>query len=318
LPQSETYAFDIVERDVDYRDQMGMTAANSADLARSITKQGSKQALYTARLVVDRDLVDDFLRAYAYFRWMDDVIDITSASDEERLGFIDRQKELIDLLYRDEEPDGLTQEEEMLRDLIRNDRFAESGLQSFIDNMFAIIEFDAHRKGRFISGDELDWYTGRLSRSVTDGLQYFVGNGYPYPQTDDRLLAAEAAHITHLLRDMAEDTAEGFINIPKEFLDRHGIDPHDVTSEPYRNWVKGRVDLSREYFERGKEYLDTLGVLRCKIAGYWYCARFEGVLDTIERDGYILRPDYSERRNVSTWLDMAWLGLTVPVHHLRR
>ena len=30
--------------------------------------------------MVDRDLVDDFLRAYAYFRWMDDVIDVTSKS----------------------------------------------------------------------------------------------------------------------------------------------------------------------------------------------------------------------------------------------
>ena len=295
-----------------------MTDTTSADLARSITWKGSKQAYYTARLVVDRDLVDDFLRAYAYFRWMDDVIDITSSSDEERLGFIDRQKELIEVLYKQEKPDGLTQEEEMLADLIRNDRFTQGGLQSFIENMFAIIEFDAHRKGRFISGDELDWYTGRLSRSVTDGLQYFVGNGYPYPQNDDRLLAAEAAHITHLLRDMAEDAAEGFINIPREFLDEHGIDPLDVKSEPYRNWARSRVDLSREYFEKGKEYLDSLGVLRCKMAGYWYCARFEGVLDTIESDDYILRADYSERRNVSTWLEIAWLGVSLPVRHIRR
>ncbi|MGB3715510.1 MAG: squalene/phytoene synthase family protein [Candidatus Promineifilaceae bacterium] len=295
-----------------------MTVTTSADLARSITWRESKQAYYTARLVVDRDLVDDFLRAYAYFRWMDDVIDITSSSDEERTGFIERQKELIEILYAAGQPSGLTQEEEMLADLIINDRFQQSGLQSFIENMFAIIEFDAHRKGDLITSSELDWYTGRLSRSVTDGLQYFVGNGYPYPQSDDRLLAAEAAHITHLLRDMAEDTAEGFINIPKEFLDEHEINPLDVKSEPYRNWVRGRVELSREYFEKGKRYLDSLGVLRCKIAGYWYCARFEGVLDTIESDGYILRADYSERRNVSTWLEMAWLGVSLPIRHLRR
>jgi phytoene/squalene synthetase len=295
-----------------------MTETTSADLARSITRRGSKQTFYTARLVVDRDLVDDFLRAYAYFRWMDDVIDITSSSDEERSGFIERQKELIELLYGTGQPPGLTQEEEILADLIKNDRFQQSGLRSFIENMFAIIEFDAHRKGRLISSDELDWYTGRLSRSVTDGLQYFVGNGYPYPQTDDRLLAAEAAHITHLLRDMAADTDEGFINIPKEFLDKYEIGPLDVKSEPYRNWVRSRVELSRDYFEKGKRYLDSLGVLRCKLAGYWYCARFEGVLDTIESDGYVLRTDYSERRNVSTWLEMARLGISVPIQHIRR
>ncbi len=300
----------------DSQEQMAAKNISSAEIARSITWQGSKQAYYTARLMVDRDLADDFLRAYAYFRWMDDVIDESSSSDDERAGFIERQRELIDLLYDSKEPDGLTQEEELLADLIGNDRFAESGLQSFIRNMFAIIEFDSYRKGRLISKQELDWYTDRLGRSVTEGIQYFVGHGYPYPHTPDRLLAAKGAHIIHLLRDMIEDTAAGFINIPKEYLDEHGIGPLDVESEPYRQWVKGRVETAKDYFERGKRYLDSLGVLRCKIAGHWYCARFEGVLSTIEGDGYVLRASYSERRNISTWLEVAWLGVSVPVRHI--
>lgn len=295
-----------------------MSQSTSSELARSITRQGSKQAFYTARLMVDRDLVDDFLRAYAYFRWMDDVIDITSSSEEERIAFTKRQKLLINTLYNREEPDGLSQEEEILADLIENDRFEQSGLRSFIENMFAIIEFDAHRKGRLISGVELDWYTDRLARSVTDGMQYFIGNGYPYPHTENRLLAAEAAHITHLLRDMSEDTAEGFINIPKEYLEENDISPTDFDREPYLKWVKSRVELSREYFDRGKQYLNSLGVLRCKMVGYWYCARFEGVLDSIENDNYLLRHEYSESRNLSTWLEIAKLGISVPVRHLGR
>ena len=295
-----------------------MSQSISSELARSITRQGSKQAFYTARLMVDRDLVDDFLRAYAYFRWMDDVIDITSSSEEERIAFTKRQKLLINTLYNREEPDGLSQEEEILADLIENDRFEQSGLRSFIENMFAIIEFDAHRKGRLISGVELDWYTDRLARSVTDGMQYFIGNGHPYPHTENRLLAAEAAHIIHLLRDMSEDTAEGFINIPKEYLEEHDISPTDFDSEAYLIWVKSRVELSREYFDRGKQYLNSLGVLRCKMVGYWYCARFEGVLDSIENDNYLLRPEYSESRNLLTWLEIAKLGISVPIRHLGR
>ena len=43
---------------------------NTASLARSITRAGSIQTYFTARLMVDRDLVDDFFRAYAYFRWI--------------------------------------------------------------------------------------------------------------------------------------------------------------------------------------------------------------------------------------------------------
>jgi len=114
---------------------------STADLARSITWEGSKQTYFTGRLMIDRDLVDDFYRAYAYFRWADDVIDSSSHSDEERIAFIKRQRVLIDGLYNNEQPDDLTAEEEILVDLISHDRGENSGLQSFIRNMFAIIEF---------------------------------------------------------------------------------------------------------------------------------------------------------------------------------
>lgn len=287
----------------------------SASLARSITWRGSKQAYYTARLMVDRDLVDDFYRAYAYFRWADDVVDVEIASHGERIAFIERQRALIDHLYRGRRPADLTTEEEIVGDLIANDRGQQGWLKSFIHNMLAIVEFDAFRKGRLISQGELDWYTDRLGQSVTDGIQYFIGNGTPYPVTQHRCKGAEAAHIAHLLRDMLPDTADGFINIPREYLEEHRIGPEDITSDPFRAWVHHRVELAREYFREGKRYLDQLQVLRCKLVAHWYIARFEGVLDTIEGDGFRLRPVYIERRRPATWLKFAWLGVAVTARH---
>jgi phytoene/squalene synthetase len=260
-------------------------------------------------------LVDDFCRAYAYFRWIDDFIDITSQSDDERISFIRKQRDLIDRLYCGEQMHYLSPEEDILVDLIKNDREENSGLQSFIRNMFAIIEFDAYRKGRLINKSELTWYTDSLGKSVVDGLLYFIGNGHPYPDTKNRYHAGKAAHITHLLRDMSLDTADGFINIPIEYLEEHGIKPDDMENQPFRNWVHSRVDHAREYFRVGKHYLDDLDVLRCKIVGYWYCVRFESVLDTIERDGYKLRRDYRERRKISTWIKIAWLGFAITLKH---
>lgn len=290
----------------------------TAELAQSITRAGSKQTYYTGRLMVDKDLVDDFNRAYAYFRWSDDMVDTSSLSPDERIAFIKRQRDLIDRFYNHDRPDNLTAEEEILADLISDDRWNNSGLQSFIRNMFAIIEFDTYRKDRIIIESELAWYTNSLAKSVTEGLQYFVGNGHPYPVTDKRYSAALGAHITHLLRDMIQDTEDGFINIPREYLDAHNISPHDMASPAYRSWVRTRVDLAREYFHEGKHYLDGLGVLRTKIVGYWYCARFESVLDTIENDGYILRDVYEERNKISTWLKIAWLSVFVTLRHLAR
>ncbi len=302
----------------------------TAALARSITRASSKQSYYTARLLVDKDLVDDCCRAYGYFRWADDMVDASASADagasddvpsqssDERIAFIRRQRELIDRLYRNERPDGLTPEEEIVAVLIRHDRGENSGLQSFIRNFLAILEFDAARRGRLISQQELTWYSNRLGKAVTDAIQYFIGNGHPYPAADNRYLGATAAHITHMLRDFVLDTADGYVNIPREYLEAHGIAPEDVDSPPFRAWVRDRVEQARQYFCEGKRYLDELEVLRCKIAGYWYCARFEGVLDAMERDGYVLRTVYDERHKLSTWLRMAWLAVSITLRHITR
>lgn len=295
----------------------GENSWDSAELARSITRSGSIQTYFTARLMVDRDLVDDFFRAYAYFRWIDDVIDVETNSDHERARFISRQKGLIDGLYQKIWKGALSSEEEILSDLIKNDRGgAESGLQSFIRNMFAIIEFDAHRKGRLIGQDELDWYVNTLGKSVVDGLLYFIGNGSNYPISENKYQAGIGAHITHLLRDMRQDDLGGFINIPREYLESNGIDHSDIEKPAYKKWVQSRVILAREYFAEGKQYLNGLNNLRAKIVGHWYCARFEVVLDTIEKDGYLLRNEYNERRRIITWFKILWLGIYLSFNYL--
>ncbi len=114
-------------------------------------------------------------------------------------------------------------------------------------------------------------------------MHYFIGHNYPSPRSEARDLAATAAHITHMLRDTYEDTAAGYYNIPREVVELYGIHPGDITSEPYRAWVRQRVDLARRYFQSGKDYLAQVGNSRCRIAGYAYTARFEWVLNAIER-----------------------------------
>jgi phytoene/squalene synthetase len=292
---------------------------SSAALAQAITRSSSKQSYSIVRLLVDKDLADDCMRAYAYFRWADDVIDVHCRSARERMAFISRQMQIIDSVYRNERPDDLQPEEEMVADLIEHDRVENSGLQSFIRNFTEVLCFDARRKGGVTSQAELTWYSHCLGEAVTDAIQYFIGNDHPYPHSNNQYLAATAAHITHMLRDMAEDLSEGFVNIPHEWLVDHelngDIDQEIMNNADFQEWVRGQVDLARAYFRQGKGYLDQLSVLRCKIAGYWYCARFECVLDAIEDDGYRLRHVYQERRTLSTKLKMGWLAITLTVEH---
>jgi phytoene/squalene synthetase len=226
------------------------------------------------------------------------------------------EKVLIDALYRREHPGDLCPEEEMLADLIAHDRYPDSGLRSFILNFMAVIEFDANRKGRLVSRRELSTYTSWLATAVMDGIQYFIGNGHPYLKTVDRTLAVVGAHLVHMLRDSLEDIPAGFINIPAEDIQGRGICVEDVESESFRLWVREQVDRARVCLQAGKQYIDSLDILRCKLAGVWYCARFEWFLNAIQRDGYRLRRAYPERQNLSVWAEMVRLGLKVSLRHV--
>jgi phytoene/squalene synthetase len=288
---------------------------DTAVLARSITWRSSKQSYLTAILLADRDLVDDCLRAYAYFRWADDRIDNDFSSDENRIRFLERQKMLVERCYRRERPADLSPEEEMLADLIAHDRGNADGLQSFIRNFMWVLEFDALRRGRPVLAQDLDSYSAHLAKAVMDGFQYFIGNSHPYPQTPERTLSVLGAHGTHMLRDMREDLAAGYINLPAEQLPSGGLRADDLDGELVRSWVKQEVARARRLLLDGRRYIDSLDVLRCKLAGVWYCARFERVLDLIERDGYRLRMDYPERKNIATWMHIAGLSIPVAAKH---
>ena len=271
-------------------------------LAASITKTASKQTYYTIRILVDRERVADAFRAYAYFRWVDDSLDAEAGSRSavrdveasERSAFVNRQKSLLEECYRGESPINVSAEENLLVELIRGDSEKNSGLQSYLRNMMAVMVFDANRRGRLISQAELNEYTRWLACSVTEAMHYFIGHCCYSPHTEARYLAVTAAHITHMLRDTFDDIQAGYYNIPREVLEANRISPQDWQSDAYRAWVRSRVDLARAYFRVGREYLNQVENPRCRLAGFAYVARFEGVLDSIEEEEYLLRTAYPE------------------------
>ena len=283
---------------------------DSGALAAEITKSSSKQTYYTIRLFADRERVDDAYRAYGYFRWVDDVLDAESGSRSEKIAFVNRQKSLLEACYRGGIPDNLCTEEWMLVDLVQNDNEKNSGLQSYLRNMMAVMIFDAERRGQVISQAELSGYSQALAVAVTEAMYYFIGHDDPPPSHEARYLAVTAAHITHMLRDALEDVEVGYFNIPREYLQARGLAPQDVDSRAYREWVCGRVKLARMYFQASREATAQVRNLRCRLAGYAYTARFEWMLRAIERDNYCLRSEYPERKGLRAGLWIAWSTLT--------
>lgn len=278
-------------------------------LAELITRKASSQTYFTIRYLIDRPMVQDAYRAYAYFRWVDDMVDQAQATRPERLAFLARQQEIIACCYRGDWPMDLCAEERLVANLIHSNQTANSGLQTYINQMMAVMVFDAKRKGRFISQEEMTEYTLALATAVTEALHYFIGHHDGSPQDETRYLAVTGAHVTHMLRDALEDTAVGYHNIPQEYLEQHSIAPTDINHDAYRAWVRQRVQLARDCFAQGRAYLTRVQNLRCRLAGYAYIARFEVVLDAIEKDDYRLRPAYHERKSKKVALKMGLAAL---------
>ena len=267
-------------------------------LAPTITRAASAQTYYTIRFLADRERAADAYRAYAYFRWVDDALDTEAGLGCERSVFINRQFSLLERCYRGESIRDATIEEQMLIGLIQRDTEKNGGLQSYLRNMMAVMAFDASRRGRLISQAELNNYTRWLASAVTEAMHYFIGHDCYSPQNEARYLAVTAAHITHMLRDTRDDIQAGYFNIPREVLDANHITPQDVRSTAYRAWVRSRVQLARTYFKAGRQYLNQVESFRCRLAGFAYTARFEGILDSIEQDEYLLRASYPERKDL--------------------
>ncbi|HET9911448.1 MAG TPA: squalene/phytoene synthase family protein [Anaerolineales bacterium] len=287
----------------------------TATVASAITKAASKQTYYTIRFLVDRDRVDDAYRAYGYFRWVDDILDsgsgamLSEVKAAERRAFLERQESLLGACYRDRTACDVNTQEKMLVELVHQDHEKNSGLRLYLTNMMQVMNFDVKRRGQLISQMELNEYTRWLATAVMECIHYFIGHDDYTPHDETRYLAVSAAHISHMLRDTFDDARIGYYNIPREILEENHIGPQDVSSDVYRAWVKERVWLAREYFEAGKGYFARVQNARCRLACFAYIARFEWLLDTIEREGYCLRPRYEERKRAGAGLRMSWLTL---------
>jgi phytoene/squalene synthetase len=245
-------------------------------LAASITYSSSKQTYYTIKFLVDRPLVFDAYKAYAYYRWLDDQVD-NNSHPSQGIAFIKRQRQIINRAYKRLSLPKLSPKEKMIVELIYTDTQPNSQLTSFIRNFFSVIEFDAHRIGRPITQAELDWYSKTIGIAVTDCIQYFIGHNQTYPVSKDQYLAATAAHIIHMLRDFQDDIKQGFINLPAN------VSPQDLNV-----WVKNRISLARGYFKKGKAYINQIKNLRCRLAALAYCARFERCISNIQKASYSL------------------------------
>ena len=287
--------------------------APSVAPAAAITRAASIQSYLTIRWLADRARRADAFALYAYFRWLDDMVDVHLPDLDRRQAFVARQRYLLSMAADGTTSDDASPEEALLATLFSahetrgSDDGTADGLLLSLTSMLDVMEFDARRRGRAVPQRELDEYTHDLAVAVTEALHHCIGHGCRSPRDDTRYVAVTGAHVAHMLRDLVEDLAAGYVNVPAELLagspgDLCAGDLHDPAM---RAWVQDRVELARSCFVTGRRYLERVENPRCRLAGHAYIARFEWVLEAIERDGYRLRPAYPERATLRGGLTIA-------------
>lgn len=273
------------------------------------------QSYLTIRWLADRAYRADAFALYAYFRWLDDMVDERLTDRDERLTLVARQRDLLaqvatGMTSRGAASSDLATEEGLLVGLARSalaDRPGGDGggLLLSLGSMLDVMEFDARRRGRPVTQGELDGYTRDLAVSVTEALHHCIGHGTRSPHDETRYVAVTGAHVAHMLRDLVEDVDAGYVNIPSELLGGGQLSLEDLHSPAARAWVRDRVALARSCFATGRLYLVRTESARCRLAGHAYIARFEWVLDAVESDGYRLRRGYPERGTLRGGLAIA-------------
>jgi phytoene/squalene synthetase len=281
----------------------------TASLAEAITRSASRQTDLTIRLLVDRERRADAYRAYAYFRWLDDVLDAEAGADADpeierlvRRRFLDRQRSLLDRCLRRERIRDPDPQEAMLVDLVQGADAADDGLESYLRNMMLVMDFDVRRRGHLVGAAELDEYTRWLAIAVTEAIAYFIGHDDATPHDETRYRAVSGAHALHMLRDTFDDLRAGYYNVPRELLETQSIGPGAVHCDAYRGWVRERVALARADLDAGRSYFARVESRRHRLAGLAYIARFEWLIEALERDDYRLRGTYRERASLATGL----------------
>jgi phytoene/squalene synthetase len=273
-------------------------------LAEKITRQNSWQTYLTIKWLVDPPLKEAAFRTYAYFRWLDDEIDLECDTKEKRSDLIKRQRKIVETdQLKENDLIKLKPEEKLLAEILVGNRRKDAKFISYVQNFIAIIEFDAKRRNKLVSATELAWYSHTLSKAVTDGIAYFIDCNSTQTDSADRYRAGIGTHLAHMLRDYCQDIENGYINIPKEYLDTHKLMPSDIDNPLFRLWVKDMVRRARMDLARGRKYIATnVPGFRSKIAAYWYCCHYDGILDQIERDEFRLRVSYPNINKLDNYL----------------
>ena len=206
-------------------DTAGEPASDLAEVTRQVGQ--AKSSFYTAMRLLPEDRRNGMYAIYAFCREVDDIADEPAAQDEKQRGLASWRAE-IEAIYAGR-PATLTVGRALVGP-IRQFALQKQDFHAVIDGM----AMDAERDIVAPDAAELDLYCDRVASAVGRLSVRVFG---PYEPKADEVAEhlGRALQLTNILRDVDEDAERGRLYLPREALERHGIEtrvPAEVAAHP--------------------------------------------------------------------------------------
>ncbi len=223
---------------------------SALDRTERLTRQASS-SFYWAMRLMPRPKRQAMFAIYAFCRIVDDIADDGTRPAGERMAELERWRARIDALFSGAPDHFVTR---ALAPAVERFDLSRRDFLAVIDGM----EMDAAGPVVAPSMERLDFYcdcvasaVGRLSVKVF-GERGGTGRQVAHHQ-------GRALQLANILRDVAEDAAIGRLYLPREMLERHGIDwsdPASVMAQPgYPALWRELAGLAAHHFDETRRLL---------------------------------------------------------------
>lgn len=202
------------------------SARGTSAAVRAAFRSGSSAAL-PLWLVCAAGAYDAFAATWWYFRWADDVVDAPGRDAEVVRHFVASQRVLLANVR-----DPASPEEAAVARALAHPRYGP-GLWCAADLMLRALELDAWRGPEPLPAAEIEAQIARIGDAFAIALWTCLGA--PGEPTEAARELARAATAAHQLRDLREDFALGYCNVPAEAL------PNGLREDDLSAWATRRV-----------------------------------------------------------------------------
>ncbi len=223
---------------------------------------------------------------YSFARGSDDAADSQPGLPGARRE-IGRYRELLAACYDGDAAPLNTPAWQALAEAIRRFHIPRQPFEDLFEGMEMDLRMD-HGSGSYQTFRELEIYCYHVASVI--GLIAIEIFGYHNPQTRDYAVnLGKALQMVNILRDVQTDAQRQRVYLPREDLDRFGIDPNRLAGgcydERFVKLMRFECDRARNFFERARQLLpaeDRKSLRPAEIMGaiYWRLLR------EIERRSY--------------------------------